>query len=85
MAVLTEAERAGLWVRAMREASAEREPLPLTKAELRAAIDASDQWIEQNAVAFSQALPAAARSGLTAGQKARVFLLVARRRFEREV
>lgn len=85
MAVLTEAERAGLWERAMREGSAERESLPLTKAELRAAIDASDQWIEQSAVAFNQALPAAARGALTARQKARVFLLVARRRFEREV
>ena len=82
--MLTEAERAGLWERAMREASVGRESLALTKAELRAAIDASDAWIEQSAVAFQQALPARARAGLTARQKARVLLLVARRRFERE-
>ena len=82
MAVLTKTERPGLWERPMRKGSAERESLSLTKAELRAAIDG---WIAQSAVAFHRALPAAARVTLTARRKARLFLPVARRRFEREV
>lgn len=52
-----------------------------TKAELRAAAAAVDQWLSDNAVAFNQALPPAFRSGDTAGQKAGLLILVARRRF----
>ncbi len=81
MAVLTAAKRRALWREFMDEASAERDPLPLTKAQLRAAVDAVDTWIDDNAASFNAALPAAARSALTARQKARLFFIVAEERF----
>lgn len=52
----------------------------LTKADLRAAVDATDQWIDDNASAFNTALPLAARTNLTAAQKTFLFCYVALRR-----
>ncbi len=49
----------------------------LSKAELQAAIDAIDTWIDANAGAFNAALPAAARTGLTLAQKTLMFCVVA--------
>jgi hypothetical protein len=79
MAVLSDADRKAAWVRWMRENRAE---VPISKVELRAAIDAVDQWVDDNAVGYNQALPVAARSGLTATQKARLLWFVVKRRFE---
>lgn len=52
----------------------------LSKADLRAAIDATDSWIDSNAASFNSALPAAAQSGLTAQEKTVLFCVVALRR-----
>lgn len=52
----------------------------LTKADLLAAIGAVDDWIDANAVAFNQSLPAAVRTGLSPVQKADVLYAVAVRR-----
>lgn len=80
MALLTDNERQVLWARWMRENTA---PLgSLTKAELRDAVNAIDQWIEDNAASFNLAIPQPARSALTAAQKVALFLYVVRRRFE---
>jgi hypothetical protein len=51
-------------------------------AELRAAVDAIDQWIDDNASSFNSSIPQPARSSLTAKQKARLLVWVVRRRFE---
>lgn len=53
----------------------------ITKVQLRAAIDAADQWREDNAASFNNALPAAARNNLTAKQKALLLVMVIQRHY----
>ena len=53
----------------------------LTKAQLRAAVDATDQWVEDNSASFNTALPVAVRTALTAKQKAILFSIVSLRRY----
>jgi protein-disulfide isomerase-like protein with CxxC motif len=81
MAVLSEAKRAEIWAEFQREVSSERETMPFTKAQLRAAVDAADSWVDSNAAAYNSALPAAFRSAATTAQKARLMMFVARKRF----
>jgi len=57
----------------------------MTKANVQAAIDATDSWIDTNAAAFNSALPAAAQSGLTTAQKTIIFCFVALKRAGIEV
>lgn len=52
-----------------------------TKAELRTAINATDQWIDDNQASWVATLPAAVASGTTAAQKAQIFAYVLMRRF----
>lgn len=54
-----------------------RESFALTKADGRAAVDATDEWINDNVASYNSALPEIARNNLTGNQKARLFLLVA--------
>jgi hypothetical protein len=80
MAVLNDADRVSLrtaW------AEANRETVGITKPELRAAIDAADDWANSNAASYNSALPLPARTTLTAAQKARILAYVVTRRFER--
>lgn len=49
----------------------------LSGADIRAAFDATDDWIEANANAFNTALPLPARTTLTAGQKTVLFCAAA--------
>lgn len=56
--------------------------MPLTKAEIRAAVDAVDAWVDSNATSFNSAIPQPARSALSAKQKARLLMHVVRRRYE---
>jgi hypothetical protein len=80
MAVLNEQQRVDVWAEIMRQLSSAHESCGITKPQLRAAIDAVDQWCEDNAAAFNAALPVAARNGLTAAQKARLLAYVALKR-----
>lgn len=54
----------------------------ITKADLRAAVNAMDDWAEGNAATLNLAIPLPARTALTAKQKAWLFYFVVRRRFE---
>jgi hypothetical protein len=77
MAVLPDLDRARVaaqWMRAQIEACA------FTKANLRAAVDATDAWIETNQTAFNAALPTAFRNSASLTQKTLVFCYVAMRR-----
>lgn len=65
-----------------KDISARRQAFSLARPALVAAIAAIDQWMEDNTVAFNQALPVAARTGLTAAQKAQLFMAVATKRYE---
>lgn len=56
-------------------------PCNLTKAQLQAAVDAIDDWLDANAVAMNSALPVAARTGLSTTQKAMLLMAVIARRY----
>ena len=55
----------------------------LLKADLRAAVNAIDQWAHDNAVAFNAAIPQPARAQLTATQKARLFAAILLKRYQK--
>jgi hypothetical protein len=78
MAVLDPTNRARAAAQWMRDNTAVLGAL--SKADLRAAVDATDDWIDSNAASFNQALPVAARTELTATQKTFLFCYVALRR-----
>jgi len=82
MAVLDENSRKTLWAKFMSDASNSRDSLPLLKADLRAAVDAIDDWIETNKTAFNSAIPQPSRSSLTAKQKAKLLMIVVAERFK---
>jgi len=52
----------------------------LDHTDLKAAVDATDSWIDTNAAAYNLTLPTAARTTLTATQKTLLFCYVALRR-----
>lgn len=81
MAVLTDPDRIDVWADWMREISAAHEPCSITKPELRAAVNALDQWLSDNAASANAAIPLPARTSLTTAQKARLMMLVIRKRY----
>ena len=82
MAALTTFQRQGIWAEFMRQASADRQDLGINKSDMQAAVDAADQWVEDNAGSYNSALPVAARTALTQAQKTRLLFFVASKRFE---
>jgi hypothetical protein len=76
MAVLDENARAEVWAQFMRDESDARQPMGLTKAELRAAFNAADDWTEAAQTSFNNALPLPARNVLTGKQKAKLLAMV---------
>lgn len=78
MAVLTNDDRIDIWSAMM---SSGDFPGGLLKAEIRAAVDASDDWVDDNSASYNSALPLAFRSAATASQKARLLTLVVGKRF----
>ena len=79
MAVLTDAQRRELWAEYQRSGTG---PMgALTKNDLRAAVDAIDNWVDTNSAAFNSAIPQPARGALTARQKAALLMFVVSRRF----
>lgn len=83
MAALSDSDRRATWAELMQEWSSLRDPVAITKIDLRAAIDAIDAWVDANAASFNSAIPQPARGGLTSAQKAKLPLFVVRKRFER--
>ena len=77
MATLSETDRRRIWRGLMRYWSRVREPTVVSKGELQAAVDATDAWIDANQGSYNQALPVAARDGLSAAQKTLLFCCVA--------
>lgn len=82
MAVLTDPDRFALQKAWCEQVSRNRGALNLTRANLRAAINAIDDWVDANSTSFNQAIPQPARSALTAQQKAELLMFVVTRRFE---
>lgn len=79
MAALPDVSRAEVHGGFMREESATFGAL--TKADLRAAINALDDYLEANASAINLVIPLPARTALTAAQKARLLARVALKRW----
>lgn len=77
MAVLSDNDRAAAWAELMRRFDG---VTSLSKADLRAAVNAVDDWVDSNSSSFNTALPQPARSTLTAKQKAQVLVYVVTRR-----
>lgn len=67
MALLSESARRKLWQKFM---EAGNSPGAVTKDDIKAAIDAVDQWFENNLVALNQALPQPFRGQASDQQKA---------------
>ena len=82
MAVLSNADRREVWAEFMRS-SETGETFGIVKDDLRAAVNAIDQWVDDNAASFNAAIPQPARGSLTARQKARLLSRVIAKRFER--
>lgn len=83
MAVLSDQERASVSRVLQQDVSSLRDELgSLTKADLLAAVNALDEFLETNKTAINNAIPQPARSELTVTQKARLLVYVIRRRFE---
>ncbi len=82
MAALIDAERIVVLKRLMARLSITRTPISISKTELKAAVDAVDNWIEANAASYNSAIPQPARSNLTVAQKAELLSAVALRKFE---
>lgn len=80
MALTTPQARA-CWKEVMDDLSNKREVILIDKNVLLDTINAIDAWIDANATNFNQTLPLAARQNLTASQKTRLLMAVARRRF----
>jgi len=78
MAILSDADRQRVTNGLMRYWSKLFEPLgSVSKSQLRAAIDATDQWVENNQASFNSALPEPARTELSTAQKTLIFCAVA--------
>ncbi len=82
MAALSDTERAYLWRRFMEAGNC---PGDISKTDLRAAVDALDDWVEVNASSLNSALPQPFRGSATLEQKAIMLAYVALRRAGRDV
>jgi hypothetical protein len=78
MAALSAEDRRRVWAHIMR--NWDSGSISVTKADLRAAVDATDQWIEDNQAAYNLALPQPFRGAATTAQKTLLFCYVAMRR-----
>lgn len=78
MALLTTEQRRQVWAEWMRE---NRATVGITKDELKAAMDAVDDWVDANTASFNTAIPQPARGALTSTQKAHILMMVVRKRF----
>lgn len=77
MAYLDDTDRARIYRGLMRYWSRRLETTTVSKAELRAAVDATDAWIEDNQSVYNAALPAAFRDSASVVQKTVLFCAVA--------
>ena len=78
MAVLSETDRQRAWRGFMRYLSAQLQSVPgCTKTDFRAAVDATDTYIDGIQTAYNNALPQPFRGAATTAQKTLLFCFVA--------
>ena len=86
MANLTEADRLRIWRGLMRFWSSLQELVAgFVKADLKAAVDAADAWVDSNAASYNAALPNPFRSAATSSQKSLLLVAVILMRFNLEL
>lgn len=78
MATLSLQDRFDVWADLMRQNLG---TISITKSELRAAVDALDDWFDTNASTINSAIPLPARTSLTTPQKAAVLSAVLAKRY----
>jgi len=81
MAVLPDNDRLEVWAELMRKYSANGETVGITKPDLRAAVNAIDDFMNNNASTLNAALPLPARTELTTEQKALILTYVVNKRY----
>ncbi len=82
MAVLSDPDRAEACAEYMRDRSQARDAFSgVTKADIRAAVNALDDYLNTNAAAINTAIPQPARGNLTTTQKALLMQFVVSRRY----
>lgn len=81
MAELTTGKRQELWAELMSNLSRDREEIAIIKSDLRAAVDAIDVFLNDNASTINNAFPTVAKDNLTTSQKARLLNYVVRYRY----
>ncbi len=82
MAVLSDADRLAIVSKIGQWLSNNRVPFNLSKTDVRAAVNAADDWADANAASYNSALPVAARTTLTTAQKAQLLAYIILRRWE---
>ena len=82
MAVLDEASRIEVWAELMRKFSRDGETIGIIKPDLRAAVDALDDYMDANAAVMNNELPQPARAELTSAQKAIILSFVVLKRYK---
>jgi hypothetical protein len=83
MAVLDAENRRRVWAHLMRNWDKSLGRIPVNKIELRAAVDAADDWADANAAAYNTALPQPFRGAATTGMKSLLLCYVIMRRANR--
>jgi hypothetical protein len=78
MAVLSDGDRVTVWSNFMRARFGD---LSVTKADLRAAVNGLDDYLNTNATAINTAIPQPARSALSTQQKAALLQFVVAQRY----
>lgn len=82
MAIMTDNDRIAAWAEYVQNLAAEMDmSTGALLTEVRGAIDAADQWVDDNQVSFNNALPEPFRTWATSRQKAQLLMLVVLRRF----
>jgi len=73
MALLDETDRQRIWRGLMRYWSKLFEVIPMSSTELEEAIDATDEWIDDNQGSYNTALPNPFKTNATAEKKTLLF------------
>jgi len=77
MAELSAADRQRIWRGLMRYWSDSQTGQPWSKADLQAAVNAADTWIDDNQTGYNTALPDTFKNNATQAQKTLLFCAVA--------
>ena len=85
MATLLDGDRGDVWAEIMQELSDKHFPAGFNKTDLRAAVDAADQWVSDNESSYNTSLPEPFKSTASAKGKALVLTYVLVKRYVRGV